>query len=486
MIHRPVSLLVVLLCGAAAAQGEVIGDRWYVVSMQGKKAGWFHERIEGDEKRVVSRSEMRYSIKRGAQGIELSTEQEFIETPEGKPISATLRQVFSKTAMEKRITFEAAGITVVTTQGEQNQTQKFDVAKEPWLAPAAAGRYVEARMKAGDKKVQFRTMDPSMGMEPFVNTIEVIGPRDIDVYGKRVPAIENIVSMSNMPGIKQHVDTDEAGTMLRTTIQMGAMSMELLAVDRELATAKSDAPEMLIETLVKPSFALRKPREMKRAEFHVSVGEGELPELPSGGSQRFERIDQRNGRVTIDTAAAVKETGPEPKVVNTPLIDGADPKVIELAQQATKGMAADQGARAEAMRRFVHHYITMADLSVGMGSAGETARTRVGDCTEHAVLLAAMLSADGIPSRAATGLIYVDQFVGRSHVFGYHMWAEAWIDGKWIDLDATLDDGTPFDATHIRLSASNMGDGAMANDIATSAPLIGTLRIDMENKPGHD
>ena len=49
-------------------------------------------------------------------------------------------------------------------------------------------------------------------------------------------------------------------------------------------------------------------------------------------------------------------------------------------------------------------------------NALETLRNRVGDCNEHAVLLAALARAAGIPAQVEAGLVYQK---GR---FYYHAW----------------------------------------------------------------
>ena len=106
-----------------------------------------------------------------------------------------------------------------------------------------------------------------------------------------------------------------------------------------------------------------------------------------------------------------------------------DPQIIGLVEQALLQVGADAGPKEKAMalRRFVNDHVAEKDLSVGFATASEVARTGQGDCTEHAVLLAAMLRAEGIPSRVVSGLIYVDRFLGHRQVFGYHMWTQAWI-----------------------------------------------------------
>ena len=65
-----------------------------------------------------------------------------------------------------------------------------------------------------------------------------------------------------------------------------------------------------------------------------------------------------------------------------------------------------------------------------------------GDCNEHAVLLAALARAAGIPAEVEAGLVYLR---GR---FYYHAWNVLYI-GKWVTADAVLGQ-MPADATHIR------------------------------------
>lgn len=120
---------------------------------------------------------------------------------------------------------------------------------------------------------------------------------------------------------------------------------------------------------------------------------------------------------------------------------------------------------------------------MGFASASETARSAVGDCTEHGVLLAAMLRADHIPSRVASGLVYVDHLVGAKGAFGYHLWTQALltVDGKerWVDLDATLDDRRVFDATHIALALSDLSDADTMTSMVSIVPMLGRLKIEV-------
>jgi transglutaminase-like putative cysteine protease len=164
------------------------------------------------------------------------------------------------------------------------------------------------------------------------------------------------------------------------------------------------------------------------------------------------------------------------------MLDSADPAVRALAPLESD--AEDRPALAERIRRNVRRHITAKTLDVGFATASEVARTKQGDCTEHAVLLAAALRSVGIPSRVASGVIYVDQFAGGREVFGFHMWTQALLDGaggkpRWVDLDATLPDAAPFDAAHISMVLSALPAEERMNSLAALAPMLGRLKIEV-------
>ena len=65
-----------------------------------------------------------------------------------------------------------------------------------------------------------------------------------------------------------------------------------------------------------------------------------------------------------------------------------------LAREAV-GKAQDPAEQALAIESFVHEALTQKDFSTAFATAAEVARSRSGDCTEHAVLTAALCRAQG-------------------------------------------------------------------------------------------
>ena len=129
---------------------------------------------------------------------------------------------------------------------------------------------------------------------------------------------------------------------------------------------------------------------------------------------------------------------------------------------------------AIAMEKYVNQKLQNKDFSTALASAGEVARSLQGDCTEHAVLLAAMLRARHIPSRIAVGLVYIEPLAA----FGTHMWTEVLLGDRWVPLDATLGLGG-IGADRIKLADSSFADNG-PSPMTTFLPLLHVLgRIEL-------
>jgi transglutaminase-like putative cysteine protease len=123
--------------------------------------------------------------------------------------------------------------------------------------------------------------------------------------------------------------------------------------------------------------------------------------------------------------------------------------------------------------------VSRKDFSQAFATAAEVAESREGDCTEHAVLLAALLRACGIASRVAIGLVYVESAAG----FGYHMWSEAYLDGQWIPLDGILGQGGTS-AAYLKLTDSSLEGASSYSSFLPVAQVVGQLKISIrESEP---
>ncbi len=147
------------------------------------------------------------------------------------------------------------------------------------------------------------------------------------------------------------------------------------------------------------------------------------------------------------------------------LIDYTEPVIQALAKPIEQRYG-KQPSPGE-LERFVHDYIVDKNSAHGFDVASMVAKSRAGDCTEHAVLLTALLRMYGYPARTVVGL-YVSL---EEPVLAYgHAWVETYGDDGWTGLDGTRISHS-VSAQHVRL-------GVVEDEsIAYALGLIGTLQM---------
>lgn len=466
----------------------------YIVEMMGQPAGTSTTVESEQDGKVITQTDMKFALRRGTVEIKISIQTEFVETADGKPVSMKVNQMLASMPKEEVYLFGDKEVTITTTSMGKPMTSTKPLPGGEWLTPANAAKTAREMAKRGEKEITFSTIDPSNGLN-IVKMERTRGDKESITAGtaqKECWRWNTKVIMPGMPAIQSTEYVDDAGDLWRSKTNLGGIAMDLVRANAAEASQTFRGPEMMVDLFVRPDRPINDPRHSKMLTYTLSVKEGELPTLPSDAGQTFARLNDRSATVSVNAVMSAAAQGVDdpatvaPFLASSTMIDASDSKVAELAAAAVKDVPSNQiGARAEALRKAVYQHINKKALDVGFGSASETARSGVGDCSEHGVLLAAMLRNQKIPARVVAGLIYADQFAGERGIFGYHMWTQALIEKngakRWIDLDATLPPGTPTDATHIAVSVSALGDGEMQTSMMNLVPLLGRLEIKVHN-----
>jgi hypothetical protein len=149
-----------------------------------------------------------------------------------------------------------------------------------------------------------------------------------------------------------------------------------------------------------------------------------------------------------------------------PFLEADDPALVARA----RAIVGDAHDALTAARRLVAWVSTAVEKAptVTVPSAREVLASRRGDCNEHAVLLAGLARAAGIPARLVAGVVYANGG------FYYHAWTELWL-GEWVSADSVFDQ-MPVDATHVKLV-----EGGPEQQIAL-AGVIGKLAFQVEEE----
>jgi hypothetical protein len=493
-------LLALFAAGAAAEDAGQPSETWYSIEISGQPAGWAMESEElvGDE--VVTESKMRLEVSRGAAVATIEVASRFVETRDGRAVSVRTSQKLGAAPLESTYEFRRDGVRVRHRQGSGEEREEVLALPEgEWLTPGAVRRRIRRELARGAEKISFRSLDPMLGLEP-VTTEWALEKPDQEVLTTagvhRTALWRQTQSYAPQVATLAHVDGD--GRVIRSETKLMGLKMTLTLADRgQVLGAPTAAPEILVRSFVRPDRRIARPREARRAVYEVSSGGALLPELPSAGAQLAESLGTK-ARVTVEPGSGPPAGGVDraEHLRSTPYLAHDHPLLRELVVQALgrerrqgREPSTEDAERARALRSFVAGYVVDKDLDTVLGTAAEVAAARSGDCTEHSVLLAALLRAADIPSRVVSGLVYVERFAGESDIFAFHMWTQALVDGRWLDLDATLPaDETstdtspaasrPFDAAHIALAVSSFDGGqSVLRDMARILPLMGDLDV---------
>jgi transglutaminase-like putative cysteine protease len=266
---------------------------------------------------------------------------------------------------------------------------------------------------------------------------------------------------------------------------MPALKQVSYRTTKERALAESTGTFDLGErTIVKVARALDEPHATRRVRYRATIKSGDIAGLfATGATQLVDKtVNPNSVDILVRSIRPVDALGTEFPADVPPsdddslpnsLIQSDDQQIQELASQIAPG-AESKWDIAVALERHVRELIQNKGFTQALSSAAEVVRTREGDCTEHAVLLAALCRARGIPSRVAIGLIYYRPSAG----FAYHMWTEVWIEDRWVPLDATLGQGG-IGAAHLAVSRSNLNGVDPLTQFLPVLQLIGNLNLEI-------
>ena len=360
---------------------------------------------------------------------------------------------------------EVAGkkLTIHVGAPGDEKERVVDLAEPPYLG----GGILESLGSLGLKPGEERTLpvfDPaSLGQRPV--RITLLGDESLTIMGQTRQVRKLSVDFL---GMKQLAWIDPHGSVLR---EEGILGIVLEKVTREEALAgfeeavSADLTEM---AAIAPSTPIADAAALKVLKVHLDgLPNGSF--LLDGGRQEY-----RNGMLTIRRESLSRpHTGPGAPagdfrafLASTPFIQSDHPKI----RQKLSGIIIPgdrEEVKAEKIVGWVHRNLQKRPV-LSVPNAVETLENGIGDCNEHAVLLAALARAAGMPADVEAGVVYLN---GR---FFYHAWNILYLAdrGTWVTADAVLGQ-TPTDVTHIRFVR---GDADRQLDLVG---LIGRLKIDV-------
>jgi transglutaminase-like putative cysteine protease len=487
--------------------GQVLEEFWEVHRLQGSRVGVAHTILsrvqQGGQTLLRVRNLTRTQLHRAGMPTRQEMEITSWETPDGRwvgfesrvasPAPASGAAKGAGGASDKRGSSAGVLVTRGTVRGQElelvTQTlghqQTRTLPWQPdWGGPFAVDQALRRQpMQPGEQRTVW-------GLVPVVHVpaatdLKAHGYESVELPGgaQRLLKVEAVTRLGNQAIVSQ-LWLDAQGRTLRSWIP--AIEQEIVRTTREDAMRPTDERplDLLAASVVRLTGDRTPSPQARKIVYRARRTDGPIRGLFSeGAGQHVRHIDEQTAELHVELVTP--ETPPAQPATAAPrppgdaerqpssFVQSDDPQIVAMARQAA-GRETDPWRVACALERFVAEAVRNTDFSQAFATAAEVARTLEGDCTEHAVLLAALCRARQIPARVAFGLVYYPPLRG----FAYHMWTEVWIGNRWLPLDGTLGQGR-VGPDHLKLGDSNLAGEAALADLLGIVSVFGRLELEI-------
>lgn len=481
----PLGLLVVLTLSpepmradsplGAEELAQLVGTEWYRVTVMGQPNGY--ARIEtalvpgegGSRLRVTE--ELKILISLAGRDLEASKSQVTIYDERLRPASIELAK--DELGRSSHLTATLDGDVLVVRSGPDGSEP---VEKRiPVPEDLASDLVIQARLLRGEIAVgdrfEYAVYDPEVELLDRHSVVaerrETLGDTDTLV----------LVAGSEALGIEVLSWVDDAGVLLRQAVP-GLMDLVLERVTEEEALA-SLAP---FEIRAQISLEQRLPlvASLREVRLRVRRNVGPAAELipPTRRQEVVADGDDALVSVSRETPPVGGESLPLPITGDslaeflqpTRHVQSGDPRLVQTAREVI-GAETDAWGAAQLLCSWVYRSMHKVASEPRPITALEALEEMRGDCTEHAILLAGLGRAVGLPTRLITGLAYVG---GK---LGYHAWTEVYV-GRWVEMDPAWGQMTA-DAGHLQIYASALDEASYARASLATGRTIGAVEIDL-------
>jgi hypothetical protein len=463
-----------LVCIPVLAHAAPAQETWMSVLLDGHKIGSMHTTRVVEGNRVVTSQRLQVEFERTGTKISLMESETDEETLDGTPLKFDSRTkasgVENFTRGEIR---DGHRLEVHSRVGGADQTRTLEWPHGALLAEGLRLAELRAGLAPGTRYSSLAFQADNLEPIAIDSIVGESASVELPDGARMLTKIEQTIRLPDAPA-KSVAWVDQDQTVAKLLMPIMGYELTMVACSKACAQAPNQSADILTHGIVAAPRALSAEERRRGVTLKVSASDG-------GDALQFAQTDEQTvisvgGSVTlriepIDPQRASVERKPDASDSRpNDWLQSDAPEIVALAREGAAG-AKSAREQMQQLEGFVRRFIRTKDLSIGYASALEVARRPEGDCTEHAVLLAALGRALGIPTRVVDGVAYVDAYAGKQHVFVPHAWTQAFVDGHWQSFDAAL---AGFDAGHVVLS---YGDGDPWR-FFSAFNTLGRIRID--------
>ena len=486
----------------AKADADAVFDYWFVASVDGQRIGYVQwgakKAKKGDRELLVGVKYQSFTVSRFGQVSSQWGEESTVETPTGDVLITGMRQGIGK---------DQALVLNGVVDGKTLKITGDGVAKHASDTPWPQGVVGCVREPALFKEKQIKTGE-SFEYPAYIGVVNRVVKMTATLEGEEAVALwakEPARKLLKYTTKMEPVKLESGGTIQLppATTWVDAETFEPLKIEFDFP-GFGGRVSFLRTTQEAAKVAVARPIELFNAQsirldreipgihrtgavvYKVSAQKDDDPGslFPTDARQTVKNLDAKAKTFELHVVAShgpVRGAAAQPApgkefLLSNYFINWDNEGVKGHAAAAVKGLpaTATDWDKAVAVERWVNRNMKAFEFSQAMATADNVAKTLSGDCTEYAMLAAAMCRSVGVPSRTVLGLVYAPAKDGKPYL-AYHMWYEVFADGQWLPLDATLGLGG-VGPGHVKIA-----DHSWHNE-KTLAPLFPVLRV-LTTKP---
>jgi hypothetical protein len=409
-------------------------ETWMNIFQKGNKIGYAHRSFSRTDVgyHILESILMRINTMGMIQDIRFKTEGYLNDD---LTLASFKFELFSGTFHFKaRGAVNGRNLAIVT--GTPDHEQAFDISleKTPHLGVGIVETVWNFGLREREAKT-FHVFDPVTMTERPVK-VEVLGDEVVVIMGEQVKAKKVSV---NFMGADQFAWIGEDGGVLKEEGILGIRLERVTKDEAERGLGTLSGADLIKIASIPSNERIDNPDDLSKLKVML-YGIEDVPVFLNGGRQSL-----RDGVLTIRRESVSNLSRQFPDDVKvflepSPFIQSDHPMVKDMAKKIVS-INDPVIVKTRKLTAWVNKNVGKRPV-ISVPSAIDTLKNRGGDCNEHAVLLAALARAVGIPAQVEIGIVYQG---GR---FYYHAWNVLYL-GDWITVDSVMGQ-IPADVTHIR------------------------------------
>jgi hypothetical protein len=420
-------------------------ERWYRLELDGQPAGHVHEISAAEGLGTRTQTTTVLTLDRDGNRIDLTLETQDLEQGDHLIAAQFNSQVAGdRTEIAVQVEADHLNVTASTSAGHYQR-------QLPLTAPTAGPEYIRletlARLQQPGDQFQYTEL-----LEDTADIAQVTRTLKEERVGGQPFRIEDQLEQKNHRVLAQ-LDAD--GYLLESAEDSPLGRLVTRRSADALFSQTGPGARIPVAAAISLPALISQPRQIRRLTLRLAPLHEPLDPADFTGPGQIARVSAAEG-----LALTIELPGRDPASLIAPTAADIEPNALfpsdapELRTWAHElaASANTEDARIRATVVAVHQKLTF-DAGFAVANALDVLHRGRGTCVAYATLTAALLRANGLPSRVVYGYAYAEgALVG-------HAWTEVWTHRHWRAVDAALyaDDG--MDAARIALARSDGATG---------------------------